>query len=373
MSHGTNAGALSKLVLYDLLILWRSGRAAFSRKRDILLLAAASVLGLLIAIERAGPAAAAFGAIPILGKAAIAAAAAFGVNLAARRRLAHLQQESPVARYALRRAEMHWHALLWNLLALCAVVALILLSSTRLRDAALLAVSYLAGILAAVAATAAKERLRNWWARRRRGRLDSTSREFGGRTRRERIVQLLVARSGLSSSSVVTNLLLAAGIGLLIGVGHAWLASQWEGPAANVLAAVITLAVLLFLLRSRPALLRYLLFHGTAPLLPALVAQALGAALIAGLMVGMMISPPAPPIAIAAGAVTLLILFFAASLLRTLHYSTKSRAAAEIAIQIDLLAAALAGFLALPLAAVVLGARLWLLTRRAQELRYMLP
>jgi hypothetical protein len=268
---------------------------------------------------------------------------------------------------------MHWHALLWNLLALCAVVALILLSSTRLRDAALMAVSYLAGIVAAVAATAAQERLRNWWARWRRARPDSSSREFGGRTLGERIVQLLMARSGLGSSSVVTNLLLAAGIGLLSGAGHTWLASQWEGPAANVLAAVITLAVLLFLLRSRPALLRYLLFHGTAPLLPALVAPALGAALIAGLMVGMMISPPAPPIAIAAGAVTLLILFFAASLLRTLHYSTKSRAAAEIAIQIDLLAAALAGFLALPLAAVVLGARLWLLTRRAQELRYMLP
>jgi hypothetical protein len=130
---------------------------------------------------------------------------------------------------------------------------------------------------------------------------------------------------------------------------------------------------LLFLLRSRPALLRYLLFLGTAPLLPALVASVVAAALIAGLVIGMTISPPASLVALLAGAVTLVILFFAASLLRTLHYSTKSRAAAEIAIQIDLLAAALAGFLALPLAAVVLGVRLWLLTRRAQALRYMLP
>ena len=66
--HATTADALGRLVSYDLLILRRSARAAFSAKRDILLVIVAAVVGLLIAVQRAGAAVAAIEALPLLAK-----------------------------------------------------------------------------------------------------------------------------------------------------------------------------------------------------------------------------------------------------------------------------------------------------------------
>lgn len=370
--HGTSRPALGKLILYDLLILWKSGRAAFSRKRDLLLLAVAAIVGLLIAIQGAGAAAAALGALPILATAGIAAASALVVNLAAARRLAHLRQESVVARHALRRPEALAHALLWNLPPLLAMTALIVVSSRPLAAAAAIALGYVFGILLAAAQRAAQERLRNWWGRRQAA-AGARRRALAGNTRRDRIVQLLMARTGLAGQRIAANLLLFAGLGLVIGLSHGWLAPRLDATAAGAIVGMLTLLVCLFLLRTQPRLLRYLLYLGSSPMLPALVASALAAAFVAGLLIGMTGSAPAPPLPMLAAAAALVLLFLAAALLGTLHHATKSRQSAEIAIQVDLVAAGLIGFLAMPLAVLALAARLWVLARRAHALRYISP
>jgi hypothetical protein len=276
-----------------------------------------------------------------------------------------------VARHALRSAEAWSHALLWNLVPLCGTATLILVSPNRLPAAAATACAYLAGIGLAAAQRAAVERLRKWWALCRAAGAPRL-RELPGRTRRERIVQLLTARTGLAGPSVAANLLLFAGIGLLIGLGHFWLGASLARPAAGAVAGLLALLVFLFLLRTHPPLLRYLLFLGIEPLLPALLATALAAAFLCGLWLGSIGIAPAP-LATLAAAATLALLFLVAAMLRTLHYATKARQSAEIAIQLDVVAAGVAGMLALPLAAVFLLARLWILARHARARRYMSP
>jgi hypothetical protein len=370
--HGTSKTGLAKLVLYDLVILWKSGRAAFSRKRDLLLLAAAALIGLLIAIQRAGETAAALGALPLLAKAVIAAAAAFTINLAAARRLTHLRQESVVARHALRPFQAASHALLWNLIPLFGMTMLVIVSTERLVTAAAISLAYTGGFGTAAAQRVLLSLLRSWWSRRRAlGR--ARPRTLPGRTRRDRILRLLVARTGRLGPALAPNLLACAGIGLLSGLSHSWLSSQQEPAAAGAIVGLLVLFACFFLLRTHPPLLRYLLFLGSEPLLPALVAAGLAAAFAAGVLVGMIGSAPASLPAMLAAAATLLLLFTSAALLITLHHATKSRQSAEIAIQIDLVAAGLAGLLFLPLAGLVLTGRLWMLTRHANSLRYMLP
>jgi hypothetical protein len=370
--HGTSKTGLAKLVLYDLVILWKSGRAAFSQKRDLLLLAAAALIGLLIAIQRAGETAAALGALPLLAKAVIAAAAAFTINLAAARRLTHLRQESVVARHALRPVEAASHALLWNLLPPVrddnAGPRVHRPARHRRRDLA-----RLSGRHRSSGGTARRLDLFRSWSSRRRALSKSRPQTLPGRTRRDRILRLLVARTGRLGPALAPNLLACAGIGLLSGLSHSWLSSQQEPAAAGAIVGLLVLFACFFLLRTHPPLLRYLLFLGSEPLLPALVAAGLAAAFAAGVLVGMIGSAPASLPAMLAAAATLLLLFTSAALLITLHYATKSRQSAEIAIQIDFVAAGLAGLLFLPLAGLVLTGRLWMLTRHANSLRYMLP
>lgn len=367
--RGTSHGALIALILYDLTILRRSAGAAFARKRDILLLLLVVPVALLLAIQRAAEAAAALGSLPIPVKMAMAAAAALAVNIAVGGRLVHLREESVIARQALRPCAALLHALFWNALPIAAIAGLLFVSPDPALLAGLLLLSYPAGVALAAGQRIARARIASLLARRREAAPPSR-RAAGGVSRRERVIALLAARIGLFGRDVRANLLAFGATGAALGGAYAWLSAQLSMPAAAAIAGLPMLALLLVLLRARPALLRYLLYLGVEPLLPAFVATAIASALI-GAFVAVALGVATAPLALLAGGATLLLLFLAMALLRTLHFATKPRQNAEIAMQVDLLAAALAGFVMLPLAPAILCARLWLLARRARAMRWL--
>lgn len=369
-AHGTSRSALARLVLYDLMILRRGARAAFARKRDILLLLVVVPLLLAFAISYAGKAAAAVGALPLAAQMAAAASIAMLVNAAIGHRLAYLWEHSMVARYALQSRPAAVHTCFWNLLPLGVVAGLIVASGPALT-AALVLLAYAAGGALAAILQAAMTRLRAWTNRHGQGMRDARPRELRGVTRRQRAIALLAGRSGLFGPSLAANLLGIAAIGAAIGGLHLGLSSQMAGPAPLAIAGLLLLVALLALLRMHPSLLRYWNYLGLDPILPAVIAFALAAALVGGALAVSLPGPFASPFAILAAALTLLLLFLAIALLRTLHFATKPRQLAEMAMTVEIVAVALTGFLAPPLAPVLLIARIWLLAREARAMRHL--
>ncbi len=370
--HGTSRSALWKLVLYDLTILRRSARAAFARKRDLLLLLVVVPLLLALVVRYAGEASVAVGQLHIGVQITIAAVLALIVNAAVGRRLAHLGQESVVARYALRPEAAALYAGCWNLLPIGILAGLMVASSPPLTVGAVL-LAYLAGGASAAVQTSAMDRLRAWAFRPGHIAMPIHATTLRGVSRRQRAIALLVRRSGLFGPSLSANLLGLGVIGAMIGGLHLALASHLPGPAPVAVAGVLILLLLLASLRAHPSLLRYLTYLGLEPTLPAAVASALAAALLGGVLAVSIPAAFASPFAILAAAATLLLLFLAVALLRTLHFASKPRQSAEIAVQVEIAAFALVGYLAPPLAPAILIVRIWLLAREARALRSLVP
>jgi hypothetical protein len=365
-------GGLRTLIAYDLMILRRSAATAFARKRDILLLLVAVPIGLLLVVEQAGDIAESVAGLPVALTMVASAAIAFAVNLAVTTRLAHLREESIVARQALRPAEALPHALFWNLPPLTGGLALTLISGRAVLVPIFL-LSYLAGIGVAAGQRAFRRAVIFWIAGRRAA---GSSRRGVPRadSRRQRVIELLVGRTGFFGPAITANLVGLAAIGAIAALVHRWLSPHLGAPAAAIITGLPVLLLLLLVLgRTQPTLLRYLLYLGCEPALPALVASILAASLIGGLAIMALAMAAAPPLELLAGAAVLLFLFLALALLRTLHFATKPRQTAEIAVQLDVLAGALTGLVALPLAPVLVVARLWLLARRARAMRYLAP
>lgn len=372
LGRGISKGGLRTLILYDLMILRRNAAAAFARKRDILLLLVAVPIGLLLVVEGAGEIAASVASLPVALTMLAFATTAFAVNLAVAGRLAHLREESVVARQALRSAEALLHGSFWNVMPLAVGLALIL-PSGRAALAPIFLLAYLAGVGLAAGQRAVRGAVMAWIARRRAagsGRRGVPR----GRNRRRRLIGLLVGRMGFFGPAVTANLVGLAAIGATAALIHHLLSPQVGAPAAGIITGLPLLLLLLRILtRTRPSLLRYLLYLGCEPALPALVASALAASLIGGLTTAALAMAMAAPLALLAGATALLLLFLALALLRTLHLATKPRQTAEIAVQLDLVAAGLVGLLALPLAPALVVARLWLIERRARAMRHLAP
>jgi hypothetical protein len=360
------------LVRYDLMILWRSGRAAFSTKSDILLLLLGVPAGLLAAqagVQRAAPA---VGALPLGVKLLLAAGVAFAVNIAVGRRLAHLREESVIARQALRAGPALLHAFCWNIAPFTAVTAALLLAPRdgQLLLGPLLLGSYLGGVALAAAQAAIRARLVRWRNRSLAAAGGGRRLCFRGASRGARIRELIAARCGFPMR-FAASLLLFAGLGAAIGFGGLGLAGPLAQPVAAVLAGLLILVLLALLLRQHPPLLRYLLYLGSDPAGPAvLIPAAMAGALVGGFLLAGGAAGAGVAMAIG-GAAALLLLFILLALLRTLHYATRSRQAAEIAIQLDLVALFIVGWAAPPLAAAALPVRLGLLWRRARRLRYL--
>ena len=363
---------MGRLIRYDLLILWRSGRAAFAGKRDMLLLALAVPLTVLLAARGMNEMAAAMVHLPLPARLLLPAAAGIAVNLAVARRLRQLREESVVARHALRPAPAWCHAAFCNLVPIAAVEAIALLSAPGdAGQAASFGLCYLAGAGIAQAQTQLLARLRQWSDRAREGRSERSV-ELSGATRWERVAQLLTARAGLLGPSLRRNLLLLAVLGLGIGAAHRGLTEHMAAQAAAVVAGMVTLLLLGLLLRARPALLRYLVYMGLNPAAPAiLIPTAMAAALLAGLLCIGLVDDPDPwgPLS---GAAVVLLGFVVIAAVRALHYATKPRQRAEIALQVDLVAALLVGSLAFPLLLPAVAAHLWLLAGRVRAMRHLL-
>jgi hypothetical protein len=171
--------------LYDLVILWRSGRAAFAGKRDMLLLALGAPLAMLLAIRGMNHAAAAMAALPLAASLLFPAAAGIVVQTGVARRLRHLREESVVARHALRRGPAQCHGIFWNLAPLGLAVALALLSAPGdLRRAALFGLAYLLGMVVAHAQVLVSMRFRQWLDGRDRNRSEGSA-ELSGATKGE--------------------------------------------------------------------------------------------------------------------------------------------------------------------------------------------
>ena len=363
---------MNRLIRYDLLILWRSGRAAFAAKRDMLLLALAVPLALFLVVRGMNQVAAAMVHMPLPARLLLPAAVGIAVNSAVARRLRQLREESVVARHALRTAPAWGYAAFSNMVPIAAVEAIALLVAPGdVGQAALFGLCYLAGAGIAQAQAALLTRLRQW-RDRAGGERGEISAQLSGNTRWKRVAQLLTARAGLLGPSLPRNLLLLAVLGLGIGAAHRLLSELMTAPAAAVLAGAVTLLTLGLLLRLHPPLLRYLVCLGLKPAAPAiLIPTAMAAALLAGLLCIGLAGYPDRWAMLGAAAV-LLLGFAVVAAVGTLHYATKPRHRAEIALQVDLVAALLIGFLALPLLLPAVAVHLWLLARRARAMRYLL-
>lgn len=364
------------LLAYDLNILWKGARAAFSRKRDLLLLLCAGPIVLLAGARGASNAVMTLHEVAEPLKMLIIAATAFFVDLAVARRIGHLEAESVVARFALRTGPRFLYRLLWHAAPLIASVSIMAAGSAfpapwPLRLAALV-LAYAAGCAAGIAMRQALRRIRRWRGRRYAAAGEiRPPRRLPGEERRNRIVSLMTARSGLAGPSIAANAALFAFIGALILLLYRVAEGVVAKPGPEAGAALAAAIAFGLLLRQHPPLLRYLLYLGIHPVRPALVPLASACALAAGLVLAASVADPAKALIVAALGIAAVVLFAILATYRALQYATRSRPAAELAMQVDAVAILLAGFVAPPLAPGLLIARMVLLHRRARSLRYM--
>jgi hypothetical protein len=357
------------LISYDLLILRRGAQAAFSRLRDRLLLALAVPLGLLLLARAAAPVAA---EMPLALKAALVGLSGFAVAHWVAARLGHLRAHSMLAPHALKARPAAFHAAFWSAPPLLAGLAVFLTGRELAFELGALLAAFAAGAAAALGWRMLRRKLRRLAARRRGSAARPRVPDLELGTRRQRIVRLLIARSGLRQLRIAANLAFFAGAGALLGLVAAL---RDSGPFAFTMPLAGLAAVLLagLAIRQHPPLLRYLLFLGIMPTGPALVPLLPLAALLAGFVAAAASLGSIPLLWLAAGAASVLLFLALAALLRGHHYSAKSRQAAEFAIQIDFAMLAAAAFIAPPFAPFLLALRLWMLRRASAALRYSAP
>lgn len=357
------------LVAYDLLILRRGAEAAFSRKRDRLLLALTVPLGLLFIGRAAGPVAA---ELPLVLKAVLVGLSGFAVAYAVAGRLGHLRAHTMVALHALQARPAAFYAAFWSAPPLLAGLAIFTTARELPFELGALLAASAAGAAAALGGRGLWRQLRRWAARRRVSDAVVRVPDLQLGTRRQRIVRLLIARAGLRQVPIAANLALFTGVGVLLGLlvplhdfGPFTFASLLTGVAAILLAGLA--------MRQHPPLLRYLLFLGIMPTGPALVPLLPVAALLVGSFAAAVSVDVIPLPWLGGGAASVLVLLALAALLRGYHYAVKSRRAAEFVIQIDFAVLAAAAFIAPPLAPFLLAVRLWKLRRAAGALLHSAP
>jgi hypothetical protein len=366
---------MGKLLEYDLMIVWKGARAAFSRKRDwLLLVLGVPILSLLLS-ESASNWVRALRGTPEPGKMLLVGLTAFLTEWAVGRRLEHLESESVVARVALRRRPRLIHRLFWTAPPLVASVAIMAPGGGSAWPLPVrvggLVLAYGAGSGAGALARFIQRHLHARAARRRAGSSPMRSIRLAGETRRGRIAALVAARTGLAGPSVAANAAVFAALGASIAGLYRVSLQLLPAPGPQALAGLAGLAAAGLLLRQHPPLLRYLLYLGVEPLAPVLVAALSAGSLAAGFALGAIGLAEAPAFAEIAAAA--LILFVAVALLRGFHFATRSRRSAELAIQLDLVLILLAGLVAIPLAPALLLARLAMLHRRARALSFVAP
>jgi hypothetical protein len=361
------------LAAYDLLILRRGAAAAFSGKRDLLLIVVGLPVLLLMAAEGVRDFAAALATAPIPLRPVAAAAVALAANLAILRRLAHLRADSIVARAALRPAAAAGYAAAWNAVPLAAALALLLAAVPTAASALLAAAAYGLGVGAAACARGMGLALMRRHQRRRATRGPARPLPLGQDARRGRIAAVIAARVGFPGRSLSANVLAFASLGALAAAVCARMPALSAAPAAP--AAALLLGALIpfgLLLRQHAALLRYLLFLGTPPAGAALVPLALAGALVGGFAVTAA-ATGTPLVPLAAGAAAALGVFAVIVLIRAFHFATRPRRAAEFAIQIDLVALIVAAVVTPMLAPALLAFRLFALHRRAGAMQHLAP
>lgn len=368
---------LSTLLAYDLTILWKSARAAFSRRRDFALLVFAIPTLLLMAFESAVNTAVVIREMAYPGRMLIVVATGFFIELSVSRRLTHLEVESIVTRYALRLGPRLVYRLFWYAIPLAASISIMAASSESgaplVAWAVVLTLSFGTGAGLGGLARELRRRFRCWLAKRRLTSGSLRTRRLTGIRRRQRITNLVAARTGLVGPSVARNAALFGGIGAFTAFGYRLTLSLFPRPLPELFAGLTAVLVFLLLLRQHAQLLQYLLYLGIEPVGPALVPVTAACSFAVALILGALASNIADRLFfVAAGAVSVL-LFVVLALFRGLHFATRARQSADFAFQIDFILVLLAGFFAVPLAPVVLVGRLLMLLRRARKMRYMVP
>ena len=368
------------LVRHDLLIVRNSFMTAFSSARDWLILAIGLVLVAvwarqwLIDLAAAGP------AVPLWAPAALFLVAGYSSFLFSAHRLSHMAEESPLAPFALRpgpRRTYQGLALAGVLAAGCVPLAFVY-GSTGERVFGLALVGGWLPLLAGAAAGAVwrsaalrvqRELQRRWL---RRAALTAEPRPLPA-GRASGLLAMALRRQSLLARSTGEAIAIIAGAGAAVALTAFVLRRTASDAAALGVTALLSLAIMLVLSRLSARLARYLAFAGFSPLVPGL-APVPGMALFLGsLTLATAVLTPRwalPAAVLAAGA---LILFGIVAYMRALHYRIRSERAADVAIQVEAIAAAMLGFGFLPLAALFILGRVAWLHRRARDATWALP
>ena len=368
------------LVRHDLLIVRNSFLAAFSTGRDWLILAFGLILVAVVARQMLSDVAAAAHSVPLAIPAAYFLVAGFSTFLFSAHRLSHFAEESPLAPFALRafpRLAYQGLALAAVLMASGVPLAIVyFVSRERVFGAALAGgwLMLLAGAAAAAAWRTTLPRVQRAWRRqwRRRTRtLAPPQPLMGGRT--TRLVSLSLRRQSGGARSTALAIVVIAGSGLAAALAGFAVRAAGSDAAALGVTASLGLVVMLALSRLSARLVRYLAFAGFGPLAAGL-APVPGMALFLGSL-ALATAVPMPewavPALVLAGSA--LFLFGLVAYVRALHYRIRSRRAADLAIQIEAIAAAMLGFAFLPLAMLFIVGRIAWLQRRARAATWTLP
>ena len=368
------------LVRHDLLIFRNSFRRAFASWRDWLILvfglalAAAAIRAFLFDVAASGVRGAWW------GFAVYFAAVGFIVYLYCAHRMAHFAEESMLAALALRTAPRRAYHAAWlggvlfaSYLPLAALYAL--------TAEPVLALALAGGWLALLAGAAGGAiwrplalRLRRALQRRWLNRLAPQAAPLdAGGNRAMRLVAMAMRRQSVVGKSTAQAAAIIGGAGAAVGL-LAFGASRFAPAAEAVaLAAIVAFARMLVLSRLSAELARYLAFVGVAPLVagvapfPAMVLFVGSMTLSISVLMPRWIGPTAT-VALAA-----LLLFALIAYVRSLHYRIRSERAADFAIQIEAIGAAMLGFAFAPLAALFIIARVALLHRAARRATWALP
>ena len=365
---------LPALLRHELHIVRNKARAAFARKRDWVPLLIGAPL-LIAALAQGLRGASSGGPLGIRLVFALIAIAGFAGHTAILRRLDHLRTESVMAKAALQpRVSLVYAGVFHSPLAVAgASSAALAAPDGQLPTAILIACLAYGG--AVVSATLAHRlgRLASASSRRLGGRAARLSPRLSGLgSQRARVAELLVRRVGVGRLSVRGNCAAFLAWGGGAGFLHLLLKSMAPGQAAEVVSGAILLLAHAMLGRQHPPLWRYLLALGVRPAALALLPALPASSLLAGFIAVLAAAGAVPLGALTAGGAIILLLFAFLCLMRTLHYATKSRAHADLAFQVDLVAMAVAGFLTFLLVPAVAAARLWQLRQQADRSRWLL-
>lgn len=374
------ATLMFNLVRHDLLILRNSLRAAFSTWRDWLILvfglilAGAAVRGFLIEVAESGV------RWSWWGFAAYFAAVGFIACLYGAHRVAHFAEESPLAGFALRKAPRRaYHAAWLGGLLVASYLPLALLYALASHPA--LAIALAGGWLAALAGAAASVawrfmaiRLRRALQRRwlNRPTPQAVPLQAGGR-RAGRLMGMAMRRQSVFGRTTTEAAAIIGGAGAAVGL-LAFCASRFVSASEAIgFAAGVALVGMLVLSRLSAALTRYLAFVGFAPLIAGLAPVPAMALFLGSLVLSIGLLMPKWIGAAAAVASAVLLLFALIAYVRSLHYRIRSERAADFAIQIEAIAAAMLSFAFAPLAVLFVIARVATLHRDARQATWALP